>query len=374
MGTRGRGILAFIGVALCLATLERTTLVAAQPLHGVDGTAIVAANRILDRWEATALAAGAHPPAWREQLVTQLSLLPPSWLRIFDALRPDNAADAKMDYARFTQMLINAQSNLINAENKASKKLGSATTDLVFVPITPCRIVDTRNTGVPIAAGSTAKYFFYGDSGVFTFSTQGGVAGAAVSACPGAVLAGGGGTLGTIAPAAAVATVTVANATAAGNFVVWGGGAPVPSTSVLNWIPGQVLANTTVIPSGGRTGGNLDFAAFYNGPSGLANIIVDVVGYYIENAATALQCTTQLAAAAGAVNSGTTIAVAFPVCAAGYARTGGGCSTSVPPGANVYLQNDSPNNANCVFFNNSGGAIAGNTFQAEAVCCRVPGQ
>ena len=155
---------------------------------------------------------------------------------------------------------------------------------------------------------------------------------------------------------------------------MWGGGAPVPTTSVLNWAAGQVLANTTVIPSGARTGGNLDFAVFYNGPSGQADVIVDVVGYYVENAATALQCTTQLAAGGGTVDSGATIAVAFPVCAAGYARTGGGCSTSTAPGANVYLQNDSPNNANCVFFNNSGGGIAGSTFQAEAVCCRVPGQ
>jgi hypothetical protein len=184
----------------------------------------------------------------------------------------------------------------------------------------------------------------------------------------------GGGTLGTIPPAAAAATVTVVNATAAGNFVVWGGGAPVPTTSVLNWSAGQILANTTVIPAGGRSGGNLDFAVFYNGPTGQADVVVDIVGYYVENSATALECSSQLGAGIGTVNSGTAITVNYPACPAGHARTGGGCSTSTPPGANVYLQNDSLNDASCVFFNNSGASIAGSTFRAEAVCCRLPGQ
>ena len=374
MGARDVTMVAAMSAAAIIGVLGVSGVVRAQSAPSSDGAAIVVSNQILNRWEPVAVAAGAHPSSWREQLLTQLRLMPPQWLQMFDGLRPDNAVDAKVDYQRFAQMFINAQANVMNRSGKAAAKLGSATSDLVFVPITPCRVVDTRNIGAPIAAGSVAKYMFYGDSGTFTFSTQGGIAGTAVSACPGSVLAAGGGTLGTIPPAAAAATVTVVNATAAGNFVVWGGGAPVPTTSVLNWSAGQVLANTTVIPAGGRTGGTLDFAVFYNGPSGQADVIVDVVGYYVENSATALQCTTQLAAGTGTALTGTALAVAFPVCPGGYARTGGGCSTTSPPGADVYLQNESPNSASCVFFNNSGSSIAGNTFRAEAVCCRVPGQ
>jgi hypothetical protein len=353
---------------------DRALLKPSQADLTVAGATVVTANEILNRWEPVAVAAGMHPPAWREQLYTQLSLMPAAWLRMFDALRPSAALDAKMDYARFSQMFVNAQANVLSAAGKTSTKLASATSDLVFVPITPCRIVDTRNTGSPVVAGTPVKFFFFGDTGVFTFSTQGGVAGTAVAACAGTVLTAGGGTLGSVAPAAAAATVTVVGATAAGNFVVWGGSAPIPNSSVLNWTAGQTLANTTVIPSGGRTGGNKDFAVLYNGPSGQAHLIVDVVGYYIENTATALQCSTQVASGAGSITTGTAVTVAFPACTAGYTRTGGGCSTSVPVGANVYLQTDSSNSANCVYFNNSGSTVTGNTFRAEAVCCRLPGQ
>ena len=363
-------------VAAIIAATCMSVAASAQSSIASDGATRIVANQILNRWEPFAVAAGAHPPAWREQLLTQLSLMPPLWLQLFDALQPVTAGDAKSDYARFAQMFINAQSNMMNKPGKAPVKLGSATTDLVFVPIAPCRIVDTRNTGSPIGAGSVVKFFFYGDSGSFSFSTQGGIAGTAVSACPATVLIAGGGTLGTIPPAAAAATVTVVDATATGNFVVWGGGPPasIPNTSMLNWSAGQVLANTTVIPAGGRSAGNLDFAVFYNGPAGQADVVVDVVGYYVENSATALQCSTQLGTGTGTVNTGTAIAVNYPACPGGYARTGGGCSMSTSPGANVYLQNDSLNDASCVFFNSSGGSIAGGTFRAEAVCCRVPGQ
>ena len=108
--------------------------------------------------------------------------------------------------------------------------------DLVYVPITPCRIVDTRNVGGPISAGNQVNFFYYSDTAGFSWSTQGGDAGPSPTACPATVLTSGGGTLGTDPPSAAVATVTAVNTTAAGNFVVWGGGPPtsIPNTSALN--------------------------------------------------------------------------------------------------------------------------------------------
>ena len=53
-----------------------------------------------------------------------------------------------------------------------------------------------------------------------------------------------------------------------------GGANPIPLASALNWTaPGDLLANTTVIPGGGRSGSGpggavKDFAVKYNGPSG----------------------------------------------------------------------------------------------------------
>src|SRR5205823_12372918 len=135
---------------------------------------IVVANQVLNRWQPVAIAAGAHATSWREQFLTQLSEMPVLWLRMFDALHPNAALDAKSDYARFEQMFVNARANIARTA-KVATKLASATSDLVFVPIVPCRVVDTRNTGSPVAAGTTATFYFYADSNAFTFSSQAGI-------------------------------------------------------------------------------------------------------------------------------------------------------------------------------------------------------
>src|SRR5207244_11134912 len=82
----------------------------------------------------------------------------------------------------------------------------------------------------------------------------------------------------------------------AGNWVLWGGASPTPTASALNWAgPGEILANAPVIPAGGRSGSGpggaiLDFAVKYNGPSGSAQFVADVVGYLVEDQAVSLDC------------------------------------------------------------------------------------
>ena len=256
---------------------------------------------------------------------------------------------------------------------KDAAKLASATSDLVFIPIPPCRIVDSRSALGPIASGTARQYFYYSSNAALSWSSQGGIGGLASSACPGSALNGAGGTLGSVAPAAAVATVTVVNdTTGPGNLVVWGGALPVPTTSALNWTTaGDVIANTTTIPWGGRTGGTEDFAIFFNGTGGSTDVVVDVVGYFVENTATALQCVTLTASGTGTVGAGATATVALPACTTGYAKTSGGCSLSATGG---YLIEQSPSLNNCMWVNNTGGPVPAGTYQAEAVCCRLPGQ
>ena len=118
----------------------------------------------------------------------------------------------------------------------STAKLGSPTTDLVFVGFTPCRVVDTRNSGLGISAGTQRNFYYYSDGNPGSWSTQGGDPGAASTACPNTVFTSAGGTLGNVAPAVAMANITAVNTTAAGNFIVWGGSAgAIPNTSVLNW-------------------------------------------------------------------------------------------------------------------------------------------
>ena len=178
-----------------------------------------------------------------------------------------------------------------------------------------------------------------------------------------------------------MATVTVVNATAAGNWLIWGGaGNPAGvSSSALNWGPGNVLANTTLLPSGGRTGTGLggavfDIAVKYNGPSGQADVIVDVVGYFVENTATALQCVYLNQAGSGTISSGNFITVGAPSCGAGYTRTGTGCYWNATS-TGVYLREQSlAFYHDCEWVNGSATTQDGSGYHAESACCRVPGQ
>ena len=261
-----------------------------------------------------------------------------------------------------------ADAGLRFAQSKAvlHQKLGSATVDLVFTPIAPCRIVDTRITGGPLSAGGGLRNFlFYADNASFDFSIQDGTPGLAGSVCPGTVFTG-------VPPAAAVATITATGTTAAGNFVVWGGGPlnQIPNTSALNWdSAGDVKANTTVVPWGGRTGGNADFAVIYNGPSGASQVVVDVIGYFSENVATPLNCQPQTQS--GSVPIGVSTTSFAAACNVGFTATGGGCSaTGAITAALVMASNPTVNGWNCTFV--QGGVLyTGTTY---AVCCQVPGK
>jgi hypothetical protein len=111
----------------------------------------------------------------------------------------------------------------------------------------------------------------------------------------------------------------------------------------------------------------------YNGPSGQADVIVDVVGYFIENQATALQGVDLLASGTGTSAPGDYLLLPAPACTAGYTKTGGGCIFLVFPG--MQLVETSPVSAgDCYWLNNTGTTITNSNYQAESICCRVPGQ
>jgi hypothetical protein len=177
-----------------------------------------------------------------------------------------------------------------------------------------------------------------------------------------------GGTLGSVAPRAAVLTITAVNTTAAGNFIVWGGQGTPPTASVLNWAAGQVIADTVPVPWGGETGGALDFAVRYNGPSGQADVVVDVIGYFTENQATALDCVTTTTNSAPIAQNGLA-AVNSPTCPGSYTLASGSC----------YLGGDGWINESVLaglIWQCRGHAAsdAPGTIFSQAVCCRVPGQ
>ncbi len=152
-------------------------------------------------------------------------------------------------------------------------------TDATLVPITPCRLVDTRQPGqTPLGASETRTIDAHG--------TNGPIAG---SQC----------TIPTDAVGLSM-NVTALDATVIDTFItIWQDGVPRPEASSLNPAPGQPPtpnAVTTPISTAGK------FNMF--NLTGTVQVLVDVNGYYTKASLTDLA--TRLAAAEAALATNTT--------------------------------------------------------------------
>ncbi len=148
--------------------------------------------------------------------------------------------------------------------------LGDAGSDLLFVPISPCRIIDTRKTGPltgPLAPGVVRDFYVTGNA---NFPQQGGeVGGCGVpdgAATP-------------LAPAVVVNFVAVGPA-GPGHLEAWEYGQPVPNASVINYsnVPGLNIANGVVVPIDGTSLHPFDLHVRAN-VSG-THLVADVTGYF----------------------------------------------------------------------------------------------
>ena len=242
-------------------------------------------------------------------------------------------------------------------------KLGSDG-DLVFVATAgPCRIADSRFWLGALASLASIQIWAYDSGGPpYDWSLQGGTGFAGVGNCAGDVFVG-------TPPTAAVAIVSVINTTTPGALRAWNGGTTLSGGAVLNWLTGERLTNTTVIPLNRSisaypsSGSKRDFA-LNNNSGGTTDFVVDIVGYFIVNQATALECTT-IFDSGTSIPGGSSVLVGTPSCPAGYTTTA--AQTSLGPG----LYTSTLNSAGCRIGNLTGGALLGN---CGVTCCRVPGR
>ncbi len=237
----------------------------------------------------------------------------------------------------------------VSQSQMVAAKLGDATVDLVYTPITPCRILDTRAAGGTIAGGFSRDFNAVVGSGG-NFSSQGGSA----TDC-GAVAAG---------QAAAVINVTAVTPTGAGFATVYPFGATRPLASSVNYTAGAIVNNTVVtkLPNPLTT---KDFSIYTFAAS---DFVADIVGYYAPPQATALDCTTVSSAA---TNVAANAYVSLPVinCPATYTPT----SLSISAGQNVLVADSyTAGLAGQIFVRNVDAATQSVT--AKMNCCRVPGR
>ena len=230
-----------------------------------------------------------------------------------------------------------------------TKALGSAASDLVYTPVTPCRILDTRVAGGPIAGSFTRDFNAVVGAGG-NFSSQGGSA----TDC-GVVAAG---------QAAVVINLTAVTPTGAGFATAYPFGVTRPLASSVNYTAGAIVNNSIVValPSPLTT---KDFTVYTFATS---DFVADIVGYYAPPVATALQCTRQFGSFVN-VPANTYGFGVSATCPTGYTATGLGIEAA----ANVVMADSAISGSGGTIFTYNLGSTAQST-RAWVQCCRVPGR
>lgn len=233
--------------------------------------------------------------------------------------------------------------------NPVTKALGSLASDLVFTPITPCRIVDTRVPNDRIGAGATRDLDASNPGGNFT--AQGGSnTNCGIPANPAALALSvtGLGNLGT-----GYLRVFPYDGTSAQ-------GSPVPLTAV-----NTTATNDIIVPT--CQGCTQELKVFSTANTHYAAF---VTGYFMAPEATALQCVDVDDNSQSVGGNAVGQQISGNTCPAGYKLTSAQCWGSNP---NVVAIGSAISGGNyyCRYTNLTAGVLAVHTYQN---CCRVPGR
>lgn len=371
-------VTASLGAAAAVTTptqVQNTSATAAG--SNIDGLidAVVAQKVAMKRLTAASAALAreqmqlqfkALSPAAQQALLTKASVVSDaeSALRIEAALLNATQADARRVLAEMQADKAAARgSDAAERGQRVQARLGGDG-DYVFVPtVGPCRVADSRFDPAGQLPATGARQIYAYSVSNYDFSQQGGTGIAGSGNCAGASFPTDPG------PVSVVATVAVLNTTSSGSMRAWNGGTTLTVGGILGWNAGQVLSNTTVIPLNrditayANSGFKRDFA-LYNNSGNSVDYVVDVVGYFIENRATPLECETIVSADTD-IPANSSIFVNSPSCSAGY--TGVAMGTTLGTG----LYSSTLNENGCRIGNLTAGVLVGT---CDIRCCRVPGR
>lgn len=286
-----------------------------------------------------------------------------SAMRVVQVLNSVMAQAARQAEAASRQADVKFNAKL-DPQSAAQAKLG-ADGDLVYLAtVGPCRIYDSRFGPGQLPPTTARQVYTMSILNGYAFATDQGGSGVTGSGncVPTAFL-------GT-RPTAVVATVTVVNTSASGALQAWNGGTTLTGGAVLNWNAGDRVSNTTIIPMDRSiapypSSGSKRDIGIYNNSSAPVDFVIDVVGYMIENQATALDCVLVAGTSTNLANGASNF-FASPACASGYTQV------SSQPYAPAYgLWTGTINNGGCRISNNTGST---QSVSCDSFCCRVPGR
>jgi hypothetical protein len=206
-----------------------------------------------------------------------------------------------------------------------AEDLGDRDKDLVFVPVTPCRLADSRLATDPnyrrFAANATKNYNFIERA---DYSAYGGQATACTPVLP---------SYNGFEPEALAVNFTVTGPDASGFLRAFPySTAPTPASN-LNWSAGQTVANSAIVRMCNFCGP--DLSVKIDGAGG-ADVIIDVFGYFI--AAPILYLDSYVVTASQLNLTGAKVLETQP-CNAGYKLTGGGFWVSL---SDVFVTKSAP--------------------------------
>jgi hypothetical protein len=210
-----------------------------------------------------------------------------------------------------------------------AKALGEADRDLLYTPVTPCRLVDTRLVSPPLTNNSRRAFIAFSRGG--GFASQGGTSGSCNVPTTGEVRA-------------IAANVTVVGPSREGNITLQPTGAAIASSMVnfTNADPLLATANAGIVPL--ANGLTSDFDVYLDmGTGGTLHVVIDVTGYFMGptragNGLRVLQTTGSLPNAPITINgSSSNIATAQGATVLGGGYTGTLCQDA--GGANYGCEN-----------------------------------
>lgn len=238
---------------------------------------------------------------------------------------------------------------------RPTKALGEIANDLVFIPVTPCRIVDTRVAGGAIAANSSRNFV-----------------GVAVSAGTGFAFQGGSSTdcnVAAIGASAIAVNVTAVTPAGAGYATVYRAGDTRPLAASVNYTAGAIVNNSVVVGIPNPLG-ITDFTIYTFAQS---DYVVDIVGYFSPPQATPFDCT-NTTVQSFTISANSTNFFNNPTCPTGYKAVTPYCWTA---SSGVYSQGSGYNaNAvgNATFCAWQNTTASNQTVFGGNICCRVPGR
>jgi hypothetical protein len=328
--------------ALACATLIGAGAASAAP-EAEDAKRDRLAEQLVERWSGyVERTFKLQPKTWKQEMAPLLREVPMEDLEL---------AVAAANFDKMNDTLLGpepsaALSSLGPSDGSGTLALGDVDRDLVYVPITPCRIFDTRLVGGSIAATTTRSFDV---TAVTDYTFQGGNA----SNCGGAGAAG----------SFAAAVINITAVTPAGNGFLtaypFGVTRPLAATMVFN--AGSLVSNEAIIKL--DQGASANEVTVYS--SSTTHVVGDITGYFILAPLPVLQCV-KTAKNVEDVAAGGTNNVEAPLCAAGYVETATECETSSWEMPLVYQSNGT-----CSARNNAGST---SVLRAGRVCCRVAGE